>query len=356
MGRPAKPWYWDERGGWYVTVGGRRRLLAKGPKGKTRQGALEEFHRLMLAVGRPVETDRASMRVRDVFDLYLLDFEGQVRRGEREAETFRAYRRYLFSAVKAAGDLKIDGRLPAAFLAWANRPEWGTSNRKFALALVKMAFKWGQDVGHLAGNPLASLKLPRAGVREAVPTHEQVGAMLAAARGEPFRDLLAALRETGCRPIEVRTLTADRVDLAGGTWRVRDKCRGKTGQPFRTVYLNGAMVELSGKLVARYPAGPIFRNSAGKPWTRGAVAERFGRLAARLGYGPECTAYGFRHLFITDALQRNVDPATVAELVGHRSLDMIMRHYNKLALRTRHLSDAARAIRPAGPPPPPSRP
>jgi integrase len=55
-------------------------------------------------------------------------------------------------------------------------------------------------------------------------------------------------------------------------------------------------------------------------------------------------------------LERGVNPATVAELVGHKDLTMIMRVYNQLKQRTDHLREAVRQARPeaASAPPQPA--
>jgi integrase len=351
MGRRARPWYWQERKAWTVTINGVRRTLAKGPKAKTKQEAEKEFHRLMLAEGR-VETERSRMTVRDLIDLYLLHAEGQANRGEKEMDTYRAYHRFLVSAAKAIGNIRVVEVRPKDFLRWADRPTWGPTMRHSALTVAKVAFNWARKVGHVDTNPLTGMELPRARERELIPTHGQVDAIFAAAWGQPFRDFLMALRETGCRPNEIATLTCDRVNLPAGTWRVWSKTRWKTGEDFRPVYLTPAMVELTRQLMERHGTGLVFRNSQGRQWTKGPISYRFVRLQRKLGFGKECTAYAFRHLYITDALERGVNPATVAELVGHKSLNMIMRYYSKLGLRKSHLADAAAQIRPSAPPEP----
>ena len=50
--------------------------------------------------------------------------------------------------------------------------------------------------------------------------------------------------------------------------------------------------------------------------------------------------YSYRHTYITDALERGVDVATVAELVG-TSVETIQRHYGHLSTRHNHLKEAA---------------
>jgi integrase len=352
MSRPSRPWFWEDRQGWYVTVRGKRRKLAEGPRSKSKAAADREFHRLMVAEGRGVEVGAGRMTCRDLFNLYLASVADEVSQGTKEGETLNSYTKHLVSASKGFGAVRVVDVMVKDVLGWANRPSWGPTMRNTALSVVKAAFAWGKRVGHLQVNPLDGLPLPRPRVREAIPTHEQVEVILRSAWGQPFRDLIMALRETGCRPSEVSTLTVDRVDLGAGTWQVKNKTRHATGRAWRTVYLSEGMVELSRRLIEGRAEGLVFRNSRGEAWRKGPIAYRFIRLRRRLGYGPECTAYAFRHLYITDALERGVNPATVAELVGHASLTYIMRTYSKLRHRTGHLSDAARLVIPPSPSPP----
>lgn len=347
MARSPQPWYWKQRRGWYTTLRGKRHLLAQGEKVATRREAEREFHRLMLAEGHAVETDRARLTCQDVFDLYLIHAQGQAQRGEKEKETYAAYEKHLVSATQALGSIRVADVRPRDFLRWVDRPSWGPTMRNTALTIVKIAFRWARKVGHLVEDPIAGMELPRPRKREAIPTHEQVEAMRKAAWGQPFRDLLTALIETGCRPSEVTRLQVKEVDLQAGLWRVHDKIRWKTGQEFRKVYLNATMIALTRRLLDLHPEGLVFRNSRGGPWTKGLISYRFIRLRRKLGFGPECTAYALRHLYVTDALERGVPPATVAELVGHRTLDQIMATYSKLGLRTEHLRSAAATVRPA---------
>lgn len=55
-------------------------------------------------------------------------------------------------------------------------------------------------------------------------------------------------------------------------------------------------------------------------------------------------SYTIRHSYITDALERGVPVATVAELAGHKDLKMIATHYGHLSEKRHHLAEAARRV------------
>ena len=101
------------------------------------------------------------------------------------------------------------------------------------------------------------------------------------------------------------------------------------------------MLELSRRLMERYPSGPLFRNSRGKPWTRNAIRCRFRNLRAKLPHLKGVVSYTYRHSFVTDALENGVGVAQVAELLGHTSTDMVMSHYQHLREKRDHLKQAA---------------
>jgi integrase len=183
-------------------------------------------------------------------------------------------------------------------------------------------------------------------VRELFITSDQADEIVAAIRDDRFRDFVLALRQTGCRPAEISGLTVDRVNLELGTWEVLNKTRRATGLKYRTIYLSPEIIEMSRRLVAHRKAGPAFVNTKGTRWKQQAIVDRFWRLRKRINLGAECVAYSFRHLYITDCLEKGIPPATVAQLVGHTSLSMIMRIYNKLKHRTSHLREAARTAYP----------
>jgi integrase len=206
-------------------------------------------------------------------------------------------------------------------------------------------FAWARRQGHIDSDPIKDLERPTPRRREAVLTEAQADTVLAAVPDPEFRDLLVALRETGARPGEVAGLTAAGVDLQAAHWRVTNKSRNKTHEATRRVHLTQAALVVSRRLVAEHPEGPIFRNRRGNPWTRHAMACRFAELRAKLGMGPELSAYSFRHLYITTALERGVPIATLAALVGHSDVGMISRVYSKLDRATGHLKQAAEAAR-----------
>ena len=111
-------------------------------------------------------------------------------------------------------------------------------------------------------------------------------------------------------------------------------------------------MELSRKLVAKHPEGPIFRGPRGvKPFTRNGVRCRFRRLREKLPHLKHFVAYSARHSFATQALVNGAGAAQVAELLGHTSIEMVSRVYGHLAGEVTHMREMARkAVTPETPP------
>lgn len=337
MGRRGHIWKRSADGQWCMTEG-----TTKVPLGWDKDWAEREFHRRK---AEAKELSKTGLTLEGLAD-HFADFLER----EREPRTVEAAKYFLNSFIAHAGNMTPVAQVkPSDITAWlAARSSWGATTKSNGVAVVKRLFNWAKKEGLISSNPIKEVERPRAGKREDFITADEAKTILDAVRSPASKDLLVALRETGCRPVEIYTLEADRVNIEAGTWRVLNKTRRATGETYRTIYLNSAMIEMSRRLLARRGRGHVFLNEKGKPWTRHSIVKMFRRIRGRTGMGGEATAYAFRHLYITDALEKGVPPATVAELVGHTTLNMIMRIYNKLKHRTDHLREAAQMIRPAG--------
>src|SRR5262249_3515686 len=261
---------------------------------------------------------------------------------EHEPETFDWHRHYLQSFCDRCGHLKAGDLIPFHLTSWLDANKWKAA-RRHATGIVKRAFAWCTGQGLIATDPFEGVSVPRGGKRERVLTEDERKQILGAIRDQHFRDFVFAMQETGCRPGEVRKVTAADVDLDAGVWVLgRHKTAKKTRKP-RVVYLTPAMVELSERPIAENPEGPIFRGPRGNtPYSRNAIRIRFRRLRKKLPHLAGVVAYSYRHTYCTDALVNGVGVAQVAELMGHAGTDMVTSVYSKLSDQVGHMRDAAR--------------
>jgi integrase len=233
------------------------------------------------------------------------------------------------------------------------------------------------------------MEKPAQGRREQLVTPEDYEEALGLVKDQAFRDLLELSWETGARPNELFTAEASYVDLANARWVFPVKeSKGKKYQ--RVVYLTEKALAVTKRVMAEHPAGPILRNTDGRPWGMSSTKCRFQRLRVAIGkarlpklglmppklkrlsyaereqpgrreahtkavlerrrqiallghkHGNRLSLYAVRHSFCTFALAvGRLDAVTVAHLMGHRDTTMISRHYAHLAQRAEFLREAA---------------
>ena len=343
-----KPFFRAFDGCWYAyrQVGTKRQQVKlKDREGHPLRGrereedAYQAFYRFMADDPAHVP-EPESLTVAKLCDLFL--DHSKLHNGQR---TFDWYRSYLQSFCEGYGRLNALQVKPIHVSRWLDgHPQWQTS-RRCAIVALKRAYNWAEGEGLIDENPVKRVRRPPSKRRERIPTEGERQAILAAIRDEEFRQFVFAMQETGARPGEVRKVTAAHFREDLGAWVLPEhKTRKRTGRP-RVIYLTPAMVELTKELARKWPDGPLFRGpkrKGCKPYSRNATRCRFRRLRAKLPDLKGIVSYSYRHGFITDALERGVPVATVAELVGHSDLKMIQEHYGHLSEKRRHLQEAIR--------------
>jgi integrase len=163
----------------------------------------------------------------------------------------------------------------------------------------------------------------------------------------------------------------------------------------RIVHLSDKAEEIISRLVERHPHGQLFRNSNGKPWTTEAVNCAFVALQIRMGkevmkekgvtitvemikalkpklaqgfksggkktdkelteearrklanrmassLAPKYCLTVFRHSYCHRLLRAGVDALTVATLMGHSGVSMVVKTYSHLTQAQDYLKDALR--------------
>jgi integrase len=254
---------------------------------------------------------------------------------------------------------------------------------------VQRAFNWAAKMGLIEQSPVQHIEKPRPGRRDVVITPEEYAWILGQVKDEEFRDLLVVCWETGCRPQEILAVETRHVDLDGGRWVFApDEAKGKKAH--RVVYLTDRALEITRRLTARHPEGPLFRNTDGRPWHPYALNCRFGRLrlahgrrrlqelglmppklkrlrvAQRLNpdgreshrraveerrsgiaqlasrHGTKWCLYHFRHSFATRMLEAGTDSLTVSALLGHADGAMLAKVYSHLSRNGAYLRNAVK--------------
>lgn len=336
MGRPRKPYFRESDGWWVSRFRGEYVKLAKGWENET--AAKKRFHELMAIDVVSTPTDSVTVTVAALFEAFLTWSHR-----ENSPSTYDFYKPYLQWFVDLHGTVRVRDLKPYHVTHWFEQhTRWNQSTRRCAVASVKRALNWAVKEGYLEVNPLRDVVKPAVLHRDTVISDEDHAKLHDSASDEPFKQFLAALRATGCRPGEIAAVTAKDVDLGAGTWTLkRHKTVTKTNRP-RVVFLTQDMVDLSRTLIEKHSEGPLFRNRRGLPWTKNSIRCRFRRLRTKAKVSKGVVAYAYRHTFATAGLEAGVPLATVAELLGHTSTKMVSEHYGHLDQRVDHLRDAAR--------------
>jgi site-specific recombinase XerD len=367
---------------WYR---GRQHVLAVGPRdeldGPCYLSALKKFTE-MLSLGRDYE-DKDARPISVVCELFL-------RRCSTECRP-KTLATYTDALSRFCDAVDPDGARPCSsltvatvrdWLASTAQPrvnsrgqtcKWGRGMQGMAARSLRACFRWAVRDGLLTKNPIEGLRIPtsRSRGREyligATPAERAFNhARIVAAASKSFRPFIVCLEATGARPGEIAAATAaDYNAEIGAICYHADAARleGEFGHKTsghgkeRTIFLTGDARRIVEELVKKRPRGPLFRNTRGQPWTAAAVARAFYKIRRKTGIA-KLSAYSYRHVFATDALEKGMDIDTLAALLGN-SAATIRKHYAHLLANTGNLRRRMDELRGEGtetrtPPPPPS--
>lgn len=185
--------------------------------------------------------------------------------------------------------------------------------------------------GQAAHDPSADVRAPTTSRRlpKALSTDDVERLLEAASLGEgpvPLRDraLLEVLYGTGARISEAVGLSADDLDLDGGTVRLFGKGRRERVVPVGRYAIEAveAYVVRARPELARAGRGTaaLFLNQRGGPLSRQSAWAVLQTAGARAGLGEHVSPHTLRHSFATHLLAGGADVRVVQELLGHASV------------------------------------
>jgi integrase len=230
--------------------------------------------------------------------------------GPEEVERFKTTRAGEYKTVRGEGKrIKTNKRLRPA-----------TVNRE--LACLKALFNFVIKADLVAKNPVSRVKmLAENNLQTRVLSFTEQHGYLAKAT-PVLRDVATMILETGMRPEEVYTLRPENVDLVKGYLQVP---HGKTAAARRRLRLTAPAREvLSGRMSATEspymfpcesdPSRPIPKvNNAHDRAVRDSKVAPF-RL------------YDLRHTWATRAAMSGIDLVTLAAMLGHSRIQMVLRY------------------------------
>ncbi len=339
--------YWASKGGYGAWIGGRGVVLARGPDdapgGPTYLAAMQEFVKLL-----HLETNKGTddYLVSALFNQYRLHLAEK-----RESQVPVTFDSLARSFCEKYGAYRVGDLRPFHVEDWLKKmsDRWNGTSQHNAGRIVIGAVSWARKKGYIKTNPLAGcVDLPDQTMRgrEARMPRELCDLLIAQAytgiqKSREFGDLLWALRETGARPIELRSAEAH--NYANGRltycWNTTVGYRHKTAkktQRDRTIYLSGKLRQHVEELVKKYPIGILFRTPRGMKWTRTNLQNKWAWLITRQPVVSYCKEhhvdietlklYNFRHTWASDYLDATSDVFGCAQMLG-TSVDMVQKRY-----------------------------
>lgn len=217
----------------------------------------------------------------------------------------------------------------------------GTERGYKAIILAALNWATGPRVRLLGSNPIKGLlALPEAEARGGeVVWDQRVYDQVQKMANPAFADMVRILVLTGARPSTICMVEARhfRPDLK--LWDVEDLYRNRLHKKkyVKRVWLLPEALAIVRLKNAQNPTGPIFRNAHGRPWTPDALGlylyqmqTKF-RATKNLEWPEKLCMYGLRHTFATKFIAAYPDKLEyLRELLGHRDLKMIRKHYAHL--------------------------
>ncbi|HVU88129.1 MAG TPA: tyrosine-type recombinase/integrase [Pirellulales bacterium] len=335
------PYYKKSHHAWYADVGpgGKPVRLAKTQKdangkyldndGKSSKEAAEREYHKRMAGAQPVNSATTIQELCQQF----LDWAKK----KKKPRTHQTYLERLTPFVAHCGSVKVHEARGHHIQSWIDNLPGGSTYKNGCAAAAARVFNWAikqQLVEGLAINPVVSIERPQVIPREVDISDADWQRVLDAAQAD-FVDVLKFLDATGCRPQEVRCVSAahrEDQDL------ILERENSKGQKVRRVIRLNSAAAEIIDRLSKKHPTGPLFRGRKGQEYTAGAIAQRFSKLRNKLKINGLC-AYAVRHRFAQRALRRGLTADTTGVLMGHVDGTMVRRVYGHLERQHQFLRD-----------------
>lgn len=331
MPRKPKPWYWEARGAYYVTINGKQQRLHE-----DRKEADREFYRIMAALNRLDDRQRKAMSVADACEALLANVQNF------RASTRRHYAQKLGLFAEVFGTRRLADISPEEVRRWIGdyqpprldsrgRParRWGETSRAMQYKYVRLLFKWARDTGKVETNPFAFGENPwKIPARGRVMQESEYEMVMADPKSSPqFKEVVEFVWRTGARPGEVAIMAPRHMDVRQPIIRLQP-AEYKTGRRTNLAREIPVPPDLWEKL-RRYAEirrqGPLLVRPNGEPWTAGIITSAFSRAKRRLGLA--CVLYEARHAFITNMIDSGVPLSRVAKIVGHTKTETTVSVY-----------------------------
>ena len=197
--KQPQPFFRQSKNAWYLQLG--RRQISRG---KEKKQAWKRYHQIM-AANKPL--DRGTTTIEELFERYL-----EWVQENRKPGTYRTIRQHRSQCARSIGmKTKVANLCGADLDDWVETEStWNSTTRHDAIGSVIRALNWAVEKRYLRVNPVAHVpNKPSRKRREVVFSNDEWKEIRALVRDQAIGDLLDFMWETGCRPLEARTMEED---------------------------------------------------------------------------------------------------------------------------------------------------
>ena len=180
-----KPWYRKEKKAWYVQINRKQVRLSK-----DKAEAWRKWRRLVADGGLP--KDRL---LKSCVDYYLPRLAPKTRRTREQT---------LTAFLTHTGNITVR-KLTKGHVRSFMQPHWAASTVRGHIKTILACLNMAVRDGLIEANPVKDIEKPAWERREEIPTGDELAKLLEAAR-EPFKTVLEAMSDSGCRPGEICSL------------------------------------------------------------------------------------------------------------------------------------------------------
>lgn len=316
--RPNGQW----RARWREYPGGPQKAKHFPRKTDAERFLVDVQHRLMIGTYTPPSAGQVTLGT------YAEEWLG--RRAWAPSTRERVERDLRLHIIPTLGDRPLASLRRAHIEEWVNRLQLAPGSANAVYRTLRSVLSAAVADDRLPRNPATGAKVAAGDPPPFVPLEAaEVRAIAQSAAGEHVRAAVLLAAGTGLRQGELFGLASDRVDFLRRELRVDQQLwspgRGapvlappKSKRSYRTIVLSDLVLDVLSAHIAEHGTGEhgLLFHAAGRPIGR-APAWRLIDAAAR-GAGLEGHAWhDLRHHHASDLLSKGVNPAKVAERLGH---------------------------------------
>src|SRR5438445_436456 len=216
--------------------------------------------------------------------------------------------------------------------------------RRLRPATVNRELACGKAMYNFAIKAGLRLQNPFSGVRFLAENNEQTRVLNYSEQqsylntaSQPLRDVAILMLETGMRPEEVYRMKRESVDLDAGNLSIRF---GKTKAAKRKISLSASAREVLRKRLADSDGSYLFRHEKDPNRPMLKVNNAHAGALKRSGV-PPFRLYDLRHTWATRAAMSGIDLVTLAAMLGHSRIQMVLRYAHPTE---QHQTDAMKRL------------